>query len=48
MLIHGLENCAKSWNLAEELLRRNYSEALVEDIMWNNARDYLKKMLPAK
>ncbi|MBQ3077856.1 MAG: membrane dipeptidase [Clostridia bacterium] len=45
-LIQGLHNCAMSWNLAEELLKRNYSEALVGDIMWGNAREFLKKMLP--
>jgi len=42
----GLEGCAATWNLAEELLRRNYSEALVEKIMWGNAYEFLRKMLP--
>lgn len=28
--------------------QRNYSEQTVEDIMWNNARNYLAKMLPEK
>ncbi len=44
--ICGLEDCSKSWNLAEELLKHGYSESLVEDIMWNNARDFLLKSLP--
>ena len=48
MLIRGIEDCSKTWSVAEELLKRNYSEQTVEDIMWNNARNYLAKMLPEK
>lgn len=44
--VTGLENCALTWNLAEAMLRRGWSELLVEDIMWNNAYRFLTKMLP--
>ena len=44
--VEGLEDCSKTWNLAEELLKRNYSEQQVADIMWNNAFEFLRKMLP--
>ncbi|NLT58451.1 MAG: hypothetical protein GXX99_05765 [Clostridiales bacterium] len=46
MKVAGLEDCANTWNLAEALLRRNYSEELVDKIMFGNAYAFLKKWLP--
>ena len=42
----GLEDCSVTWNIAEAMLRRGWSEQLVEDIMWGNAYRFLMKMLP--
>lgn len=44
--VTGLENCSLTWNLAETMLHRGWSESLVEDIMWGNAYRFLMKMLP--
>ena len=48
IMVQGLEDASKTWNLAEELLKRNYSEEQVEGFMWKNAFNLFKKLLPAE
>ncbi len=43
--IKGLEDVSKSYNIAEYMLKHNYSETIVNKIMWDNAKNFFIKNL---